>query len=88
MSWYLRLRDGHGVDPEFGLIRVEISKAYIQEAAVQADKFSRSLLSRETAHIVPSSTMGQAPVSDLWMRKLPSEHSCRRSRRFTAVMQG
>lgn len=45
VSWYLRLRKHIHSDPEFGLIRVEISKEYEQEASVLADRFSKSLLS-------------------------------------------
>jgi hypothetical protein len=54
-SWYLRLRERQRADPEFGLIRVEISKKYIDGAASWADRFSRSLLSEglPTAYPVP-----------------------------------
>lgn len=45
VSWYLRLREKRSADPEFGLIRVEISKRYINEASSRADRFSRSLIS-------------------------------------------
>jgi hypothetical protein len=45
ISWYLRLRNRQNSEPEFGLIRVEISKRYSNNAAVYAERFSRSLLS-------------------------------------------
>lgn len=54
VSWYLRLRDGHGVDPEFGLVRVEMSKVYMKEAAVRAEQFSRSLLSERLPTSYPA----------------------------------
>jgi len=53
-SWYLRLRDKRRADPEFGLIRVEISKKYISEAATRADRFSRSLLSERLPTAYPA----------------------------------
>jgi hypothetical protein len=53
-SWYLRLRDQLRVDPEFGLIRVEISKKYIREAPVLASRFSRSLLSERLPTSYPA----------------------------------
>jgi len=54
-SWYLRLRERQRADPEFGLIRVEISKKYIDNAAGWAERFSRSLLSEglPTAYPAP-----------------------------------
>ncbi len=45
ISWYLRLRRRPNADPEFGLVRVEISRAYSDEASELAERFSRSLLS-------------------------------------------
>lgn len=45
VSWYLRLRQGINVDPEFGLVRVEISKDYADNVGEFANRFSRSLLS-------------------------------------------
>jgi hypothetical protein len=45
VSWYLRLRSRPQTDPEFGLIRVEISKHYSAKSTEYADRFSRSLLS-------------------------------------------
>jgi len=45
VSWYLRLRTRTDADPEFGLIRVEISRAHADEAPKFAERFSRSLLS-------------------------------------------
>ena len=54
-SWYLRLRERQQADPEFGLIRVEISKKYINDAPAWAERFSRSLLSEglPTAYPAP-----------------------------------
>lgn len=45
ISWYLRLRNRPNTDPEFGLIRVEISQRHADQASEYADRFSRSLLS-------------------------------------------
>ncbi len=45
ISWYLRLRSRPNSDPEFGLIRVEISRFYADNAPELANRFSRSLLS-------------------------------------------
>jgi hypothetical protein len=45
VSWYLRLRESPRKDPEFGLVRVEMSKRYADNAAAFADRFSRSLIS-------------------------------------------
>ena len=45
ISWYLRLRSALNADPEFGLVRVEISQRHAENAAEYADRFSRSLLS-------------------------------------------
>ncbi len=45
VSWYLRIRSRVRADPEFGLIRVEISKDYASEASKYAERFSRSLIS-------------------------------------------
>jgi len=55
MSWYLRLRERCHGDPEFGLIRVEIAKKYIDNAPPIAQRFSRSLLSERfpTAYPTP-----------------------------------
>jgi hypothetical protein len=53
-SWYLRLRDRLRGDPEFGLVRVEISKKYIKEAPTLADRFSRSLLSERLPTSYPA----------------------------------
>ena len=87
MSWYLRLRDGRGVDPEFGLIRVEISKAYIPEASVRAERFSRSLLSERlpTSYPTPRWDKHLYPICgcENYLRSiLPSIPT------ITAVMQG
>lgn len=45
ISWYLRLRQGVGSEPEFGLVRVEISKSYAEQSTYYADRFSKSLIS-------------------------------------------
>ncbi len=45
ISWYLRLRSRPNSDPEFGLIRVEISRAYAGKEKEMAERFSKSLLS-------------------------------------------
>jgi hypothetical protein len=45
ISWYLRLRSRPNADPEFGLIRVEISRYYSDNAPEWAERFSKSLLS-------------------------------------------
>ncbi|MEW6125887.1 MAG: hypothetical protein AB1757_02390 [Acidobacteriota bacterium] len=45
ISWYLRLRDKQNADPEFGLVRVEISQRHAERASEYAERFSRSLLS-------------------------------------------
>lgn len=45
MSWYLRLRSDKRHDPEFGLVRVEISKTYIKDSTAYAARFSKSLIS-------------------------------------------
>lgn len=45
VSWYLKLREHKHSDPEFGLIRVEISKKYKKDPTHHVDQFSKSLLS-------------------------------------------
>jgi hypothetical protein len=45
VSWYLRLRRRPNTDPEFGLIRVEISRVHSDKASEFAERFSKSLLS-------------------------------------------
>lgn len=45
ISWYLRLRTRPNTEPEFGLVRVEISQRHADQAADYANYFSRSLLS-------------------------------------------
>lgn len=45
VSWYLRLRRRVNTDPEFGLIRVEISQRHMERATEYAERISRSLLS-------------------------------------------
>jgi hypothetical protein len=54
LSWYLRLRESERSEPEFGLIRVEISKTYFDQAALYADRFSRSLLSERLPTSYPA----------------------------------
>lgn len=54
VSWYLRLRNRRGADPEFGLIRVEIAKKYVEEASERAKDFSRSLLSERLPTAYPA----------------------------------
>ena len=53
VSWYLRLRERKNSDPEFGLIRVEISRRHMTRAAAFADRFSRSLLSERLPTAYP-----------------------------------
>lgn len=45
LSWYLRLRGRDSAEPEFGLVRVEVSPRHLNVASEQADRFSRSLIS-------------------------------------------
>ncbi|MGI8554669.1 MAG: hypothetical protein ACR2PL_28335 [Dehalococcoidia bacterium] len=45
ISWYPRLRTRPNTDPEFGLVRVEVSQRHAERATEYADRFSRSLLS-------------------------------------------
>jgi hypothetical protein len=54
VSWYLRLRSGRNAEPEFGLIRVEISKNYVDQAKEYADKFSQWLLSERLPTSFPA----------------------------------
>jgi len=54
VSWYLRLRVRPNTDPEFGLVRVEISKHYIENAAEYADRFSQSLISERLPTSYPA----------------------------------
>jgi hypothetical protein len=54
ISWYLRLRVRPNTDPEFGLVRVEVSKHYMGEAAEYADRFSRSLISERLPTSYPA----------------------------------
>jgi hypothetical protein len=53
LSWYLRLRKGIHVEPEFGLIRVEISRRHLGNASTLADRFSKSLLSERLPAAYP-----------------------------------
>lgn len=87
LSWYLRLRERRGADPEFGLIRVEIAKKYISDAAQRAERFSRSLLSERlpTAYPAPRWDKHLYPVSgcEAYLRSImPSIPT------ITAVMRG
>ena len=87
LSWYVRLRERRGGDPEFGLIRVEIAKKYIGEAGARADRFSRSLLSERlpTAYPAPRWDKHLYPICgcEAYLRSImPSIPT------ITAVMQG
>jgi hypothetical protein len=66
VSWYLRLRERRRADPEFGLIRVEISKTYIDRATELAEQFSRSLLSERlpTKYPAPRWDKHLYPIGD------------------------
>jgi len=54
VSWYLRLRRRPNTDPEFGLIRVEISQRHTDKASELAERFSRSLLSERLPTSYPA----------------------------------
>jgi hypothetical protein len=54
VSWYLRLRLRPNVDPEFGLIRVEVSHHHASSAAECAERFSRSLISERLPTAYPN----------------------------------
>lgn len=54
VSWYLRLRSRGNADPEFGLIRSEVSRRYADEAPQVADRLSRSLLSERLPTAYPA----------------------------------
>lgn len=54
VSWYLRLRTRPNTDPEFGLIRVEISKHYSDSSSEYANRFSKSLLSERLPTSYPA----------------------------------
>lgn len=54
ISWYLRLRSRPHSDPEFGLVRVELSRKHAERAVELADRFSRSLLSERLPTAYPS----------------------------------
>jgi len=45
ISWYLRLRSSTNGEPEFGLVRAEISKRHADRAKDLAERFSKSLIS-------------------------------------------
>lgn len=55
VSWYLRLRTHRNADPEFGLIRVEISKDFAGESHIFAGRFSQSLISERLPTSYPES---------------------------------
>ena len=87
VSWYVRLRERRGADPEFGLIRAEIAKKYISDAAALAERFSRSLLSERlpTAYPAPRWDKHLYPICgcESYLRSvMPSIPT------ITAVMQG
>ena len=54
ISWYLRLRNRVNSEPEFGLIRVEISWHHRENAPEYAERFSRSLLSERLPTSYPA----------------------------------
>ncbi len=54
ISWYLRLRNQLNSDPEFELIRVEISQRHADRASEYAERFSRSLLSERLPTSYPA----------------------------------
>lgn len=54
ISWYLRLRSRPNTDPEFGLIRVEISQHHIERASEYAERFSKYLLSERLPTSYPA----------------------------------
>jgi hypothetical protein len=54
ISWYLRLRMRPHSDPEFGLVRVEISQRHADQASAYAERFSRSLLSERLPTSYPA----------------------------------
>jgi hypothetical protein len=54
LSWYLRLRRRPNTDPEFGLIRVEMSQRHMDRASELAERFSRSLLSERLPTSYPA----------------------------------
>ena len=53
ISWYLRLRTRPNREPEFGLIRIEISPRLRSQASDYVDRFSRSLLSERLPTAYP-----------------------------------
>lgn len=55
VSWYLRLRTKTNAEPEFGLIRVEMSYTYQNQATELANRFSRSLISERLPTSYPNS---------------------------------
>lgn len=54
VSWYLRVRTGENKNPEFGLMRIEISKEYTDDSTEYADRFSRWLLSERLPTSYPA----------------------------------
>jgi hypothetical protein len=45
ISWYLRIRQGTRAEPEFGLLRIELSLRHLKQASVLANRLSKSLIS-------------------------------------------
>lgn len=54
LSWYLRLRNRYNSDPEFGLIRVEISLRHLNNLQEKVEMISRSLLSERLPTSYPT----------------------------------
>lgn len=54
VSWYLRLRTRPNTDPEFGLVRVEISRNFTDNAPELAERFSKSLISERLPTSYPA----------------------------------
>lgn len=52
-SWYLRLRDGRGLDPTWGLVRVEIAAGAQATVSARADEVSRWVLAERTPISLP-----------------------------------
>jgi hypothetical protein len=55
ISWYLRLRKRINTEPEFGLVRVEISIRHIDHVQELTERISRSLLSERLPTAYPRS---------------------------------
>lgn len=54
VSWYLRLRGRPSADPEFGLIRVEVSRRHLKIASALADSLSACLLAERLPTAYPA----------------------------------